>query len=91
MQPVYFDESTRPACLQTYLSDENPDTSLTVAGWGVVSPICKPSDLEVEYIFNLISNTFYLRAKHFECIAESKLKNSALVRMQLNYIQLRSQ
>lgn len=49
VKPVYFDESVRPACLQTYLSDEHPNADLIVAGWGIVSARCKLCDLEIEY------------------------------------------
>lgn len=39
--PVYFSETIRPACLQTYLRDENTNMDLAIAGWGVVSTECK--------------------------------------------------
>lgn len=50
VNPVYFSEFLRPACLQTYLSDENPNTNLTTTGWGIISPQCKLIGPEISFI-----------------------------------------
>lgn len=61
VKPVFFSESIRPACLQTYLSDENSNTDLTVTGWGIVSSRCKLVHLGTKCFYNFISNFPFFR------------------------------
>lgn len=44
VSPVFLSQTLRPACLRTYLNDENPNKNLTITGWGIVSAKCKLSD-----------------------------------------------